>query len=193
MFENFKLKIENLTTMPRTKSSELPHYELLCLFSNKFSETEVEPIKASVVKIINDQGGKITLEDYWGKKKLAYRVDGFRNGYYYLLEFDLEQGSKLNEITNRLRLSKDVLRHQVIKKHQKTADEIAEDSKIAAKIAARKDEAEKTETIKKEAKAKEAKLETEKTEKLKSENDTRADLKDLDEELDKIIDAANLL
>lgn len=185
--------------MSRTKSSELPHYELLCLFSNKFSETEVEPIKASVVKIINDQSGKITLEDYWGKKKLAYRVDGFRHGYYYLLEFDLEQGSKLNEITNRLRLSKDILRHQVIKKHKKTEAEIAEDNKIAAKIAARKDEEEKIEITKKEERSKEIKADEErlikevKPEKIKSEKDTRADLKNLDEELDKIIDAANLL
>ncbi|MCX6793415.1 MAG: 30S ribosomal protein S6 [Candidatus Falkowbacteria bacterium] len=184
--------------MSRVKSSELPHYELLCLFSNKFSETEVEPIKAGVIKLINDQGGKITLEEYWGKRKLAYRVDGFRNGYYLLVEFDLE-GPKLNEITNRLRLSKDILRHQVIKKHKKTAEEIVEDKKIAAKIAARKNEEEKVETAKKEARAEEIKEEEKKEEKkeskkeIKSEDDTRTDLKNLDEELDKIIDAANLL
>lgn len=172
--------------MSRVKSSELPHYELLCLFSNKFSETEVEPIKASVTKLINDQGAKITLEEYWGKRKLAYRVDGFRHGYYYLVEFDLE-GPKLNEISNRLRLSKDITRHQIIKKHKKTAEEIADDTKIAAKIAARKTEEEKVEVAKKEARTEELK------EEIKSEKDTRADLKSLDEELDKIIDASNLL
>lgn len=175
--------------MSKVKSSELPHYELLCLFSNKFSETEVEPIKASVVKLITDQGGVITLEEYWGKRKLAYRVDGFRHGYYYLVEFDLT-GPKLNEINNRLRLSKDIVRHQIIKKHKKTEEEIAEEKRIAAKIAAskkiEKQAEEKDELIKKET-PKETKAE------FKSENDTRADLKSLDEELDKIIDAANLL
>jgi len=180
--------------MSRTKSSELPHYELLCLFSNKFSETEVEPIKNSVSKLIKDQGGEITMEDYWGKRKLAYRVDGFRHGYYYLVEFDLS-GPKLNEITNRLRLSKDILRHQVIKKHKKTAAELVEDTKIAARIAARKDEEEKAVVAKKEAREEEIKEDTKTKEdiKIKSEDDTRTDLKNLDEELDKIIDAANLL
>ena len=67
--------------MSRAKSSDIPHYELLCLFSNKFSESEVEPIRANVNKLITDNGGKITLEEYWGKRKLAYRVDGFRHGY----------------------------------------------------------------------------------------------------------------
>jgi small subunit ribosomal protein S6 len=164
--------------MSRTKSSDIPHYELLCLFSNKFSETEVEPIRATVNKLIVDNGGKVTLEEYWGKRKLAYRVDGFRHGYYYLLEFDLE-GPKLQEVNNRLRLSNEILRHQIIKKHKKTAAELVDDAKIAAKIAARHKAEEKAEIVA--------------NEKIKSEDETKTDLKNLDEELDKIIDSTNLL
>lgn len=159
--------------MAKVKSSEVPHYELLCLISNKFSETEVEPIRARIGKMISDNGGQITSEEYWGKRKLAYPIEGFRHGYYHLIEFNLE-GPKLNELTNRLRLSGDILRHQVVKKRLKTAGELAADAEIAAKIAARKKAAEASE---------------EKTEAA----DSRADLKDLDSELDKIIDANNLL
>ncbi len=162
--------------MAKVKSSEVPHYELLCLISNKFSESEVEPIRQRISKLITDQGGKITTEEYWGKRKLAYQVDGFRHGYYQLVEFDLE-GRKLNEITNRLRLSNEILRHQVVKKRLRTAAEIEADAKIAAKIAAKRKEAAD------EAKA-DAKPATE---------DKRKDLKDLDQELESIIDATNLL
>lgn len=161
--------------MSRTKSSDIPHYELLCLFSNKYSETEVEPIRASVTKLINDQGGQITFEEYWGKRKLAYRVDGFRHGYYYLVEFDLE-GPKLGEISNRLRLSNEILRHQIIKKHKKTAAELAEDAAVNARIAARR---------KAEAEAE--------IDESKSKDDKRVGVESIDTELDKIIDATNLL
>lgn len=161
--------------MSRAKSAEMPHYELLCLISNKFSESEVEPIRENIKKLINDQDGKITLEEYWGKRRLAYKVDGFRHGYYYLLEFDLE-GPKLNEINNRLRLSKEILRHQVIVKHKRTAAELEEDARIKAKIAAKR---------KSEAEAEEKKVE--------NKEDKRASLENFDQELDKIIDAANLL
>lgn len=154
----------------------MPHYELLCLISNKFSESEVEPIREMVKKLLSDQGGKITLEEYWGKRKLAYKVDGFRHGYYYLLEFDLE-GPKLNEINNRLRLSKDILRHQVIVKRKRTAAELEEEARINAKIAAKR---------KAEADAEEKKTEPKK-------EDKRTSLENFDQELDKIIDAANLL
>lgn len=160
--------------MSKTKSSDIPHYELLCLFSNKFSETEVEPIRQRIGKLITDNGGQITSEEYWGKKKLAYDVDGFRHGYYHLIEFNLE-GPKLQEITNRLRLSSDILRHQVIKKKLKTAAELKEEEEMAKKIAAHRKATEAT------------------TEKKETTDDKRADLKDLDQEFDKIIDASNLL
>ena len=163
--------------MSKSKSSDIPHYELLCLFSNKYSETEVEAIRARVDKMIADYGGQITSQEYWGKRKLAYDVDGFRHGYYHLIEFNLE-GPKLQELTNRLRLSKDILRHQVIKKRLKTAAELQAEEEMAKKIAARRKAAETTETpaIEKDPA-----------------DDKRADLKDLDQEFDKIIDASNLL
>lgn len=163
--------------MSRVKSSDIPHYELLCLFSNKFSETEVEPIRANVTKLITDQGGLITLEEYWGKRKLAYPITGFRHGYYLLVEFDLE-GPKLQELNNRLRLSNEVLRHQIIKKHKKTAADLAQEANVAARIAAK-------------VKAEADEVEEKKTSKTK--DDKRADLGSLDTELDKIIDATNML
>ena len=164
--------------MSKTKSSDIPHYELLCLFSNKFSETEVEPIRARVGKMIVDYGGQITSEEYWGKRKLAYDIDGFRHGYYHLIEFNLD-GPKLQELTNRLRLSNDILRHQVIKKRLKTAADLQAEEEIAKKIAARRKAAETAENTA--------------TEKDEVADDKRADLKDLDQEFDKIIDASNLL
>ncbi len=163
--------------MSKSKSSDIPHYELLCLFSNKYSETEVEAIRARVEKMIADYGGHITSQEYWGKRKLAYDVDGFRHGYYHLVEFNLD-GPKLQELTNRLRLSKDILRHQVIKKRLKTAAELQAEEEVAKKIAARRKAAENAEIPV--------------TEKDPA-DDKRADLKDLDQEFDKIIDASNLL
>lgn len=157
--------------MSKSKSAEVPHYELLCLFSNKFSETEVEPIKANVAKLIADYGGSITSQEYWGKRKLAYQIDGFRHGYYHLIEFNID-GPKLAEVSNRLRLSKDILRHQIVKKHLKTAAELKKEAEVANKIAARK------------------KAEADKAE---DQGDARAELHDLDQKLDKIIDASNLL
>ncbi|MDP2708831.1 MAG: 30S ribosomal protein S6 [bacterium] len=161
--------------MSKTKSSEIPHYELLYLISNKFSEDEIKPIGERVNSIITDNEGKITLSEQLGKKRLAYPIKGFRYGYYNIVEFDMA-GEALAKADRSLRLMNEVLRHQVIAKPVKTAEQVDRDRKIAEKIAARNVEEEKA--------AKE---------KVKEQDKDKVDLKDLDEKLDKILETDDLL
>jgi small subunit ribosomal protein S6 len=161
--------------MSKVKSGETPHYELLYLISNKFSEDEVKPIIEKINSIIVNNQGKITLTEDLGKKRLAYPIKGFRYGYYNLVEFDLV-GENLINVDRALRMMNEVLRHQIVTKVVKTAEQIAQDKKIAEKIAAR--------TVKEEKEVKE---------KIKETDKEKVDLKDLDEKLDKILETDDLL
>lgn len=161
--------------MSKVKSGETPHYELLYLISNKFSEDEVKPIIEKINSIIVNNQGKITLTEDLGKKRLAYPIKSFRYGYYNLVEFDLV-GEDLINVDRALRMMNEVLRHQIVTKVVKTAEQIAQDKKIAEKIAAR--------TVKEEKEVKE---------KIKETDKEKVDLKDLDEKLDKILETDDLL
>ena len=163
--------------MLRTKSSEIPHYELLYIISNKFSEDEVRPIIEKINSLITNNQGKITLAQDLGKKRLSYPIKSFRYGYYILAEFDMP-GESLINVDRALCMTNEVLRHQIIIKVVKTAEQIAQDRKIAEKIAARHDKAEREE---------------EKKEKTKEADKEKVDLKDLDEKLDKILETNDLL
>src|SRR3989339_765998 len=157
--------------MAKSKKSGISHYELLYIISNKFTEEELKPIMEKVNKFVTGNGGTITYSEEWGNKKMAYPINHFNFGYYNLLEFDAE-GSKLQEIDKVLRLSHDVLRHQIVVKKMRTEEEI-------------KKEKEKTkEEIKKEEKPKEEERTTTKV---------KVDLNDLDAKLDKILDTNDLL
>lgn len=171
--------------MSKVKSSEIPHYELLYIISNKFSEDEVKPIAAKINALIADNRGRITLAEDLGKKRLAYPIKGFRYGYYILVEFDLA-GEKLINVDRALRMMNEVIRHQIITKEVRTAEQIAEDEKIAEKIAARnaKEEREAKEKISAGDGAVRGSRETGKE---------KVDLKDLDEKLDKILETNDLL
>lgn len=192
--------------MSKVKSGQIPHYELLYLISNKFSENEVEPIKARVEKLITDAGGEITYREDWGKKKLAYPIKTFRHGYYILLEFNLP-GAMMPKVNDKLRLSADILRHMIIKIKFRTAEEIAAASaKHAAHVKA---EAEHEQALeeKKRVKAQPAaslrparqnlaesdQAPTEVKEKKAKKDMPKIELRDLDEKLDEILDAQNLL
>ncbi len=96
------------------------HYELLYLVAATMTEEEVHKVREQVKRMLAKYESKITLEESQGKKRLAYPVDKNHQGYYELLEFDLE-GAKLVELERELRLSNELLRHIVVKKTPKTA------------------------------------------------------------------------
>lgn len=173
--------------MSKTKSSELPHYELLYLISNKFSEIEVKPIMEKVNSLITQNQGKITESQELGKKRLAYAIAGFRFGYYNLVEFDMP-GVNLAKVDHSLRMMTEILRQQIVIKLVRTPEQVKRDKEIAEKIAAKNKQAEKAAKEKLSAAAT-----TPSVEAKKAADKDKVDLKDLDEKLDKILETDNLL
>jgi small subunit ribosomal protein S6 len=166
--------------MSKTKTTGATHYEVLFIIPNKFTDDEAKTVASEIEKTIVDGGGQITLREYWGKKRLAYEIKHNAFGYYGLFEFDLE-GANLAKIDKNLRLSTNVLRHQIVVKKAKTEEEIAQAKKIRAKIDSKKAEAEKKQQEKKTVATPVTPAKT---------NDTRVNLKDLDEKLGDILNNA---
>lgn len=114
--------------MSKTKTTGETHYEILFILPNRFTDDEAKAVSAQVEKIVEGNGGTVTLREYWGKKRLAYDIKHNAFGYYSLFEFDLE-GKNLAKIDTALRLSTDVLRHQIVVKPAKTAEALAKEVK----------------------------------------------------------------
>ena len=178
--------------MSKVKSGEIPHYELLYLISNQFSEEEIKPIMEKVNSLITNNQGKITQSVSLGKKRLAYPIKGFRFGYYNLVEFDMP-GVNLINVGRALQLMSEILRQQIVLKELKTEAQISQDRKIAEKIAARNIKAEKS--AKEKVSARRAPLSEAgiADSSIKAIDKDKVDLKDLDEKLDKILETDNLL
>jgi len=94
------------------------HYELLYLVPTNYTEEELTPIKEKIKNLIKKFEGEITLEDSFGKKKLAYPIKGNYQGYYLLYEFDLN-GENLKKLSQELKLTNEVLRHIIVKRSLK--------------------------------------------------------------------------
>ncbi len=169
--------------MSKTKPSGLIHYEILFIMPNKFTDDEAQKVFKKVGDLITSHDGKISLENYWGKKKFAYPINHEYYGYYGLYEFDLER-TLIAKLNDTLRLDKEVVRFLIVKKDIKSEEQIKKDKKIKEKIDSKKSE---------ELKEKEeAKKETKKVSK-KKEEEKKIDLKNLDEKLDDVLNIDNLL
>ncbi len=172
--------------MSKTKRAGAGHYEILFIIPNKFTEDEAKKLAEKIEGIISADGGKITLREFWGKKRLAYKIKQNEYGYYGLLEFDLE-GANLAKIDYDLRLSADILRHQIVVKKPKTEEQLKRDAEIRAKIDSKKAEAEKQSAEKEEKEVKSKK--SAKTEKAEA----KAELGNLDDKLEGILNADDLI
>jgi len=86
-------------------------YELVLLLTPSFSEDEakeyVETFKAEKLK-----DSKVTFEDFWGKKTLAYTIKKENAAYYVVLHFTAF-GNIISELDEDIRLTSKILRHLI--------------------------------------------------------------------------------
>ncbi|MBN2239330.1 MAG: 30S ribosomal protein S6 [Dehalococcoidales bacterium] len=101
---------DNTTTQDDIK---LRNYELTVVYSPELSEEKLEASIETVSRYVTGRGGEITETQRWGKRRLAYPIKHFIDGYYilYLFRMKPEDGK---ELENNLRITEYVLRHLLI-------------------------------------------------------------------------------
>ncbi len=60
-----------------------------------------------------NQLGQVTKIDRWGRRKLAYEINKQRDGYYVLMEADIDPAN-LPELERNLKISNAILRYLII-------------------------------------------------------------------------------
>lgn len=162
----------------------LEHYELMFIVPGSINETELPVVKEKVNALLAKASAKITKSEELGRKKLAYPIKQEVHGHYFSTKFDLEKKA-LKELSNQLQLTPEVLRFLITKAVVKTAEELAEEENIKAKIRARQ-----AESVKQELKAAEEKAEEENKIEIKKEEEItegKLSMEDLDKKLDEIL------
>lgn len=78
---------------------------------------EEEAIKAMVERfssLITKEGGEVEKVDEWGKRRLAYPIQDFHEGYYVLMNFSAN--SELpSELERIYKITDDVIRYIIIR------------------------------------------------------------------------------
>lgn len=84
-------------------------YEIFYLIGAT-KESALENIKSQVETIIKDGGGVFLEKEVIEKRKLAYQVQHESHGFYLARRFELAEGEKLQEISQKLNLYPEILR-----------------------------------------------------------------------------------
>ena len=64
-------------------------------------------------KLITDFKGKVSAKDDWGRKPIAYKIAGLKEGHYHVWAVDMSPSDML-EFKNKLNLEKGVIRYLIL-------------------------------------------------------------------------------
>ena len=87
----------------------MKNYELLTVFKPNLDAEEVDKVLAKIEADVNEFGGKIVSTDKIGRKKLAYEIQNFRDGFFANSIVALP-ADKVAEFKRQLKLNDNVLR-----------------------------------------------------------------------------------
>ncbi|MGI8574521.1 MAG: 30S ribosomal protein S6 [Egibacteraceae bacterium] len=89
-------------------------YELMIITDGSLQEDAVTASVDRFTKLITDRGGEVERVDHWGKRAFAYEIRHMTEGYYTVIDLQLD-GDGLQELERQLRLADEVVRHKVVR------------------------------------------------------------------------------
>jgi small subunit ribosomal protein S6 len=88
-------------------------YELMLLLRPDLEDDKLQSAVEKVTRAIVNAGGSLSKVSPWGKRRLAYEINHFREASYFLIHLDIEP-SQVRGIERGLLISEEILRHLVI-------------------------------------------------------------------------------
>ncbi len=86
------------------------HYELVFVLKPTLSDEEIKSSVESIKQLISQNQGEIYNEENWGRKNLAYPIQKFNSGYYFLLNYKTENNKLPALLEYNLRINENVIR-----------------------------------------------------------------------------------
>ena len=89
-------------------------YEIMYIIRPDIEEEAKTALVERFNKVLTDNGAEIAKVDEKGKKRLAYEINDYRDGYYVIINFTGEEAA-INEIDRLAKFSDDIIRHMAIR------------------------------------------------------------------------------
>ncbi|GLO68218.1 MULTISPECIES: 30S ribosomal protein S6 [Oceanobacillus] len=92
-------------------------YEIMYIIRPDIEEEAQTALIERFNTILTDNGAEIDKVDEKGKRRLAYEINDYRDGYYVILNFRSGEEA-INEFDRLAKFSEDIIRHMAIQDEQ---------------------------------------------------------------------------
>ncbi|HYH04391.1 MAG TPA: 30S ribosomal protein S6 [Bacillota bacterium] len=90
------------------------NYEAMYILKPELEEETINGIVARFEDVVKNSGGEVVKTDRWGKRRLAYELNGNTEGFYVLMYIKAPSQTS-QELDRVLKIHDDVIRHLVVK------------------------------------------------------------------------------
>lgn len=97
-------------------------YELAFILNPEVSEEQSNAILARIQQIVNNYDGQVVRINQWGRRRLAYPIQHQRDGFYVFFDMILTPET-VSELDRNLKVTEEVLRHMIIRRDPKIAQQ----------------------------------------------------------------------
>jgi len=89
-------------------------YELMLVLRPDAPEERIQAVLEKATRQLTEAGGQIVKAAPWGRRRLAYPIDRYREGSYHILHFDAP-AEAIVDLERTLLITEEVLRHLVVR------------------------------------------------------------------------------
>ncbi len=98
----------------------MKNYELMAIFKPNLDAEEVDKNIDKISSVVKEFGGSVVSVDKGGRKKLAYEIQKFRDGFFTTSILSLP-ADKIAEFKRQLRLNDNILRTMFMEVSEKAS------------------------------------------------------------------------
>lgn len=89
-------------------------YEMVMVVSPEQGEEGFAAALDRVTQLIQEKGGEVRSVDRWGKRRLAYPIKRFNEGFYAVMQFGLDPEA-VRALEGSLELAEEIIRYLVVR------------------------------------------------------------------------------
>ncbi|SOC08148.1 SSU ribosomal protein S6P [Ureibacillus xyleni] len=89
-------------------------YELMYIVRPNIEDEAKKALVERFNEVLTSNGAEIVEAKEWGKRRLAYEINDFREGFYQIVKANAATEA-INEFTRLANISEDIIRHIVVR------------------------------------------------------------------------------
>lgn len=91
-------------------------YEILYIIRPNIDEEAKTALVERFDTILKDNGAEVIESKVWEKRRLAYEINGFREGIYHIVKVSSpSNASAINEFDRLAKINDDIIRHMIVR------------------------------------------------------------------------------